>query len=208
MERRFLQRKSQFKPYSKRVLILCEGETEVNYFLGLKSDEEMKRRLVSVDVDIYQPDNYSPKGLVEEAKRKIKEARSEKNIYDNVWVVFDRDQHPYLHDAFQTAKANKIRVAFSNVCFELWILLHFERMLRPEDECDNVKVHVKRNYPDYEKSGSHYERLKDKVLTAIQNGKWVIEQTKHELERGKKVFELSTYTNVHELVEFLISLSK
>ncbi len=199
-------RSSQFKSYSKRVLILCEGETEVKYFQGFKGDEQRRRRFVSVDVDIYQPQNYSPRGLVEEAKNKIKGARQAKNAFDSVWVLFDRDRHANIADAFVMAEAHNINVAFSNVCFELWILLHFERFLRPEDECNSMITHLKRHIPEYQKASSHYPILKDRIETAIQNGRWVKEQTKHECERGAKVYELSAYTNVHELVEYLLTL--
>ncbi|MFT4628841.1 MAG: hypothetical protein ACI8PZ_007537, partial [Myxococcota bacterium] len=45
--------------------------------------------------------------------------------YDEVWCVFDRDEHERFADACQMARDNNLQVAASNPCFELWLLLHF-----------------------------------------------------------------------------------
>src|SRR5262249_33463734 len=44
---------------------------------------------------------------------------------DEVWCVFDVDEHPFVPEAKQQAKDNGIETAVSNPCFELWIILHF-----------------------------------------------------------------------------------
>jgi hypothetical protein len=41
------------------------------------------------------------------------------------WVMFDRDQHSEIPEAFVRARQNGINVAFSNPSFDLWLLLHF-----------------------------------------------------------------------------------
>ena len=50
---------------------------------------------------------------------------------DEVWAVFDKDdldKHPKTREnfkrAFERAAANGIKTAYSNECFELWLLLH------------------------------------------------------------------------------------
>jgi hypothetical protein len=45
--------------------------------------------------------------------------------YDEVWCVFDVDEHPYVADARERAYAAGLQLAMSNPCFELWLLLHF-----------------------------------------------------------------------------------
>jgi hypothetical protein len=48
---------------------------------------------------------------------------------DECWCVFDVEwpqNHPHLREAVQLAKDNGIRLAVSNPCFELWLILHFE----------------------------------------------------------------------------------
>jgi hypothetical protein len=45
--------------------------------------------------------------------------------YDEIWCVFDVDDHPNLNDARQLADGRGVALAVSNPCFELWLLLHF-----------------------------------------------------------------------------------
>ncbi|MGH3940412.1 MAG: RloB family protein, partial [Pseudonocardiaceae bacterium] len=45
------------------------------------------------------------------------------------WCVFDVEwpkNHPNLKQAIQLARDHNIRLAISNPCFELWLILHFE----------------------------------------------------------------------------------
>jgi len=47
---------------------------------------------------------------------------------DEVWCIFDVEwpqNHPNLKKALDLAKASNVKVAVSNPCFELWLLLHF-----------------------------------------------------------------------------------
>ena len=68
-----------------------------------------------------------PKALVQRAVEKKKDAerlaRSQKDSnlrYDQVWCVFDIDEHRLIPEAKQQAVANGIELAISNPCFELW----------------------------------------------------------------------------------------
>jgi hypothetical protein len=54
-------------------------------------------------------------------------AKADENLrYEEVWCVFDIDDHPQIDDAKQQASDNGIKLPFSNPCFELWVLLHFQ----------------------------------------------------------------------------------
>ncbi|MFF3852975.1 RloB family protein [Micromonospora sp. NPDC002575] len=47
---------------------------------------------------------------------------------DECWCVFDVEwpqNHPYLDEAVRLAARHGIRLAISNPCFELWLILHF-----------------------------------------------------------------------------------
>jgi RloB-like protein len=50
--------------------------------------------------------------------------------YDQVWCVFDRDEGAWtaqnFNNALQNAKTYGFHVAYSNECFEIWYILHFE----------------------------------------------------------------------------------
>lgn len=57
---------------------------------------------------------------------------TEKKKIDKILVVFDKDDDSWeaIEKAFALAKANNIGVCFSNECFELWLLAHFEKIQR------------------------------------------------------------------------------
>ena len=66
--------------------------------------------------------------------------------YDEVWCVFDVDDHPGINDAQQMARASGIKLAISNPCFELWLLLHFREPPGAQDRHtiqDMLKTHVR-----------------------------------------------------------------
>jgi hypothetical protein len=112
------------------LLIICEGEkTEPSYFLNLRG--EHKNRLVSIRID---DEGGVPKTLVEraavikrQARREAARRRDDTLTLDEVWCVFDVDQHPNIEDAKQQAHDNGVSLAISNPSFELWLVLHFQK---------------------------------------------------------------------------------
>ena len=97
------------------ILIVCEGErTEPNYF------------------DRFEVTNIKieSRGIGDNTIRLVKYAieESQKNDYDQVWCVFDKDSFPKdnFNRAVQLAQNNDFGIAYSNESFELWYILHFE----------------------------------------------------------------------------------
>lgn len=61
-----------------------------------------------------------------EAQRR---AIDEKAEIDEFWCVFDVEwptNHPGLKDAMRLANQNSVKLAVSNPCFELFLILHFQ----------------------------------------------------------------------------------
>lgn len=108
-----------------KLLIFCEGKnTEPDYIKGLAA--AFGNRLVTVDA---KGAAGVPKTLVEKALAARKAIGSPKNSFeegDQIWVVFDRDEHPGVTAAINLAKSTGIGVAFSNPCFEIWGILHYQ----------------------------------------------------------------------------------
>lgn len=133
---------SKFKKQSQRrepkivrcsILIVCEGtKTEPNYF---KAFAERKQGIIVYDIEI-KGLGHGTKGVVEKAIE-----LKNKNNYDRVWAVFDKDDFPAkdFNEAIALGQRNGIEVAWSNEAFELWYLYHFQ----------NVTTGVSRK--DYEK---------------------------------------------------------
>jgi len=56
--------------------------------------------------------------------RNNRRARRNDHDFDEIWCVFDRDDHEDIAGTLQMARDRGIQVAFSNPCFELWLVLH------------------------------------------------------------------------------------
>lgn len=57
--------------------------------------------------------------------------------------------------------------------------------------------------PDYEKATNIFEILSLKKDDALANSAWVVNQFNEEIQSGKRIYELSSYSNVHDLVNYL-----
>jgi hypothetical protein len=102
-------------------LIVCEGQvTETSYFKGFR---------LSVEVEVLGT-GCNTEELVRFTQKKQEQARKEGRLYQDVWVVFDRDDFPPddFNNAIEQARKAGIHVAYSNEAFELWYILHFDYM--------------------------------------------------------------------------------
>jgi len=112
----------------RRILIVAEGEvTEREYFEAFRRWCKNPR----VELDFESPAGV-PLSLVARAKacrtRADQEAARAGDSflrYDEVWCVFDVDEHPGVAKARAIALDAGLQLAMSNPCFELWLLLHF-----------------------------------------------------------------------------------
>ena len=68
---------------------------------------------------------HRAKDLRDKANREAARTGDDFVRYDEVWCVFDVDDHPRVPDARAQAQSADLRIAMSNPCFELWLLLHF-----------------------------------------------------------------------------------
>jgi hypothetical protein len=181
----------------KRILVICEGaQTEPSYFSGLKNVEQA--RAVEVEID---DSGGVPKTLVERAvERKRSASRAARSVkdqnllYDEIWCVFDVDEHPKLEDSKQQALAHAIKLAISNPCFELWLLLHF-RDHRSSIERHLLQAECRICMPKFVKSVD-FNQLKDRVDAAVERA---IQLEKWQTERYN--FGQNPSTTVHKLVQ-------
>ena len=134
--------------------------------------------------------------IVEEAVR-----LKEKDNYDQVWCVFDRDSFPpeKFNAAFILAEENNIEIAYSNEAFELWYLLHFNyydsAMSRKQY---GEKLSELLGYKYEKNSDSIYDKLLEKQSTAIKNAEKLL--TIHTPLNPEKA---NPSTKVHILVKEL-----
>lgn len=115
------------KPKANSFLIVTEGErTEPLYFEGLARHIEEE---IGGNVEVYEIPLINIKGegcatskLIEMTDELVSKA---KIIYQNIWVVFDKDDFADFDQAIEEGQNRGYRVAWSNQAFEYWLYLHF-----------------------------------------------------------------------------------
>ncbi|MCI9251940.1 MAG: RloB domain-containing protein [Lachnospiraceae bacterium] len=122
------RRQHEYKnPKANSFLIVTEGErTEPFYFKGM--EKLIKEKLGGV-IDIIEApiidihgEGCSTGKLIETAERFVKDA---KILYQNIWVVFDKDDFEDFDQAVREGMRKGYKLAWSNQSFEYWLYLHF-----------------------------------------------------------------------------------
>lgn len=159
-----LARKQQSRASYDRILIVSEGsKTEPNYFGEIRS----AHRLHTANV-VVRPGELgsAPIQVVQYAQelfeRGDRHRRIQPRAFEQVYAVFDRDDHASYFDALKLAESldGKLRndikqpVSFKAVAsvpsFELWLLLHYEDIQAPLHR-DEVMRSLKQHIPGYAK---------------------------------------------------------
>jgi hypothetical protein len=82
--------------------------------------------LVTIDPFRGAPISLVTRAVENQREERRNEKRGRGRSYDEIWCVFDVDEHLELPRAFDLARRHLISVAVSNPCIELWFVLHFE----------------------------------------------------------------------------------
>ena len=160
MARQFssLRRRPPTKKPKARIVLVCEGKnTEPDYFRALKKSLNKQ----SLDI-IVVPAAGVPMTL---AKAALDEGRKLKNSVgtddDRVCAIFDRDEHPRFNEAIDFCIRHKILVGYTNPCFELWLIWHFENY-GTQNHRHDVQQKFATLAPDYDpaiKKSAHFSKL-------------------------------------------------
>jgi len=143
---------------------------------------------------------------------------------DQVWCVFDRDDSlsQEVIDAITEAEKASIRVAYSDECFEFWLLLHFcyNESRIPRDQLPiKLTTHISRCPGNeslvYSKTldDATFNLLFERLETAIKNAETLLEkyQTREsdrfpEIRYPVNPDDASPVTTVHLLAKELRKL--
>ncbi|MDE5976926.1 MAG: RloB family protein [Turicibacter sp.] len=200
-----MARKSDKLVVRNKFFIITNGEqTEYNYFTLLKA----KRSVYDVKV-IFE--NADPLGLVQYAQRFVLEA-------NQVWCVFDIDdtyKDKRLVPALKQAEENGIKVAYSNVAFEVWLISHFEKCkptLQLKDYAHELDRLLKENGKNLTYSKNDEKLLKTCFIPnykkAMENAKilnqtYVKEHNAKYPNQRQPIWNWISSTTVYKLVEAL-----
>lgn len=195
-EERSLRRISSTRIVKQSFLIVCEGEnTEPDYFNAF--------RLTSANVKAVGQ-GISTTRLVQKAMSIKNDERSKGNVYDQYWVVFDKDDFTNndFNSAITLAESNGIKVAYSNQAFELWFLLHcrlIQGAMHRSQYASKLNEHLDFEYSKVRGIGAvMYHKLLPKQPDAIRNARLILQQME-----DVSPAQAESSTKVHLLVEEL-----
>jgi len=186
----------------KKLYIYTNGEkTEYEYFWLFKNWLENKGEYQLI---IKPAIKGNFENLVNQVSGSKKPKKFSAKDGDEIWLVFDIDNEIVdntnkFNLAVQTAKSKKFNLAWSNECFELWFLLHFQDInseTSRNDYDDKLKRLCKKEGFEYHKNQNIdklFERLKDKIPTAIKNA--------HKIDTSNPSKNPST--KIYEIIEKL-----
>lgn len=173
-------------------LLACEGVcTEPNYIKGLVTHLKSERIIAAGTEVIISPHNHTdPYGVLQDLLN-----TPNRENYDELWIVIDRDEveakgkgfgghsEQNFTRAIRECKKNNVKVACSNPCFELWIVLHFEfrntactrsDIQKTAQEKINALLPAQKqlkSIADLKSISNLYDLLKDNTETAMKNAK-------------------------------------
>ena len=198
-------RKSSGRRKRKSVIyLICEGsETEIKYF------KKFRRRGCNIDIIPISSQYKAADKLVQKAKSTMGFNPYYPEDGDMIWCVFDRDDNTnqMLNSAKRIAQKEGYKIAFSNLSFEIWFLLHFQNQTTEVKDCDAaIKMLKQKGYiENYEKNKDIYEMLKPLQEEAIKRSR-----TRIKILENDNIDILSRQSNpvttVSELVEHLNSI--
>lgn len=181
--------------------ILCEGsKTEPQYFYQYIS----RFCRVPVRVKVEKTKRNTPLELVKEAIKLKKKSPS----CDVFWIVYDRESEincsEYIHQQVRDiAKTNGIQIAISNICFEVWLLLHYTKSIPQCDSCLALtnRREFQENFPRYLKNAEiHFSR--EDIDNARENAKEMNQRTISGSDSSWNVpSKWNPYTNVYEVLD-------
>jgi len=208
-----LARKSGKRASYDRILIVCEGSKTEPLYLG---EIRAEYRLPTTNVQVH-PSQFgtTPLQVVEYAEHQFVNGDEARDIqpraFEQIYVVFDRDDHDTYHNALAKAAARhgKLRndlnksVSFTAIasvpCFELWLLLHFEEVLAPLHRTE-VYQRLRPYLPGYDKGQpGHYANTKLHLAVAMQ-------RAEHLTTLADAYDSTAPYTDLHRLVRLLTTL--
>lgn len=198
-----MSRKSRNIPTHPLIRIFCEGLSEKQYFEMLI--EKYNRKNVKAErVNITVLGGLKGMALLRKAQATLQ--MKGKNKIDAVYVIFDRDdlRTEQLQACDKYAKEHGIRIMFSSICFEIWILMHYQKInhVFSAKELNQVLSGESFFNLDYAKfKGKPYDDfLFDRVNTAKKNGDELLKA------KAGKWYQYDSYTNISECLNEIFAV--
>jgi len=169
-----LRRKRETRELAKRFLIVCEDDKSApNYFRSLKRYYKLSASSIEV---VGSNGNSQPQKVVERAIQRMElasDSASGTEAFSEIWCVIDGDYQEKIAPARHTANRHGIKLAVSTMCFEYWVILHFEENDTSSNDCDTIvrSLKDKDHLPNYQKGTCDFDTVVPQVELASSRAK-------------------------------------
>ena len=171
----------------RKFFLFCEGKkTEPGYFLAVQSAHHST--LIEICSGVGVPMTVAERAAACARKHGLApRQRKQRDSFeegDQVWAVFDRDNHPRFDEAVALCESNGVCVARSDPCFELWLILHerdYDRACTRRD----VQRELASLRPEYDKGGAKTPDCADLVQRVEESERRAETQLQRRVEEGK-----------------------
>lgn len=185
---------------------------EIEYFQEFKHHLQTLRLMPKKHV-VWRPQELI-KYVIEWKKQNVSQKDS-----DQVWCIFDVDSFftepkdkTELLNCIKLAHQNGVRIAYVNECFEVWILLHFEKITSSLKRGKGMEEKIQKKFKslklgEFKKNQKVFKTLLSFQPQAVSNAKSLVpeyEKINWEVSLGKKG---NPSTSIHFLIEEINKLA-
>lgn len=218
-----MARQTKARNKNPYIIVFWEGESEMAYMKFMRREFHEKANVkINKIRGVFQAavKAFSTKG----------EYKDELKDIDEIWFLFDTepDMRNQWEEYFavvqkvrKQCKNARVRLLMTKSCIEYFFLLHYEKtapsISNPSDK-DLILKRLKDNHcPSYSKGDMESTfKIASHYMMGIQNGRWSLNRIANEIgnlqdsdERNRRLLLTDcTFTNVHEGIEYLLSLKK
>lgn len=183
-------RKKRNIPPKHVTYIFVEGETEAAYF------NELKQKYNAGSTQIIKKLNGSG-DYVDQAEKQV---TASNNVPDNKVLIFDTNgkTSPQIKKLLTKAQSKGYDFGYSNTCFELWLLAHFEQV--SQSLIKEKSLIIKLN--NYVTTGKYKKADPNQIARIVETAEGAINNSKSISSINISTLNLGfQFTTVGEIVE-------
>ena len=159
------------KPLRTIILVACEDvKREPSYFRFLNNEQEY------VNFHVVKHRGSDPKHVLHTMEMEIELKENRGEPYDEAWLVLDVEDQVHrskkdFDDIRKWSKKPIYNFVLSNPCFEVWILYHFNKVIKIKNQtAKGFKKLIEKNYCDG-RGDLDFNKMKGKINSAVTNAR-------------------------------------
>lgn len=178
----------------------------------MKHYENKKKGIKIVPID---PEHTDAIGIVKFAKQYIDKHDIDVQLGDKCYCVFDSDpqSNPDINTAFNLIQGYShkgLSCIFSNPCFEIWFILHYQKAPHgktAEQTKEILKKLLEHDAPNYKETTDIFNILQDKQEQALKEA-LLLHQSQAQVHKNVLSHACNPYTNIFEFIQYIQTIKK